>query len=105
MTQLFQNLISNAIKYRSSEPPQIHISATKEVDNWLFSIKDNGLGIDPKYADNVFKIFRRLHSNSEYEGTGVGLAITKRIIERHNGQIWVESEPGNGSTFYFTLPK
>ncbi len=105
MTQLFQNLIGNAIKYRSSEPPQIHISATKEVDNWLFSIKDNGLGIDPKYADNVFKIFRRLHSNSEYEGTGVGLAITKRIIERHNGQIWVESEPGNGSTFYFTLPK
>ena len=105
MTQLFQNLIGNAIKYRSSETPQIHISATKEVDNWLFSIKDNGLGIDPKYADNVFKIFRRLHSNSEYEGTGVGLAITKRIIERHNGQIWVESEPGNGSTFYFTLPK
>ena len=105
MTQLFQNLIGNAIKYRSSEPPQIHISATNEDNNWLFSIKDNGLGIDPKYTDNVFKIFRRLHSNSEYEGTGVGLAITKRIIERHNGQIWVESEPGNGSTFYFTLPK
>jgi light-regulated signal transduction histidine kinase (bacteriophytochrome) len=104
MTQLYQNLIGNAIKYRSSEPPQIHISATKEDNNWLFSIKDNGLGIDPKYAGNIFKIFRRLHSNSEYEGTGVGLAITKRIIERHNGQIWVESEPGNGSTFYFTLP-
>jgi len=105
MTQLFQNIIGNAIKYRSSDPPQIHISVTNEVNNWLFSIKDNGLGIDPKYADNVFKIFRRLHSNSEYEGTGVGLAITKRIVERHNGQIWVESEPGNGSTFYFTLPK
>ena len=74
MTQLFQNLIGNAIKYRSSEPPQIHISATKEDNNWLFSIKDNGLGIDPKYADNVFKIFRRLHSNSEYEGTGVGFS-------------------------------
>jgi light-regulated signal transduction histidine kinase (bacteriophytochrome) len=105
MTQLFQNIIGNAIKYRSSDPPQIHISVTNEANNWLFSIKDNGLGIDPKYADNVFKIFRRLHSNSEYEGTGVGLAITKRIVERHNGQIWVESEPGNGSTFYFTLPK
>ena len=105
MTQLFQNLIGNAIKYRSSEPPKIHISATNEDDNWLFSIKDNGLGIDPKYSDKVFKIFRRLHTNSEYEGTGVGLAITKRIIERHNGQIWVESEPGNGSTFYFTIPK
>ncbi len=105
MTQLFQNLIGNAIKYRSSEPPQIHISATKKDNNWLFSIKDNGLGIDPKYTDNVFKIFRRLHTNSEYEGTGVGLAITKRIIERHNGQIWVESEPGIGSTFYFTIPK
>ncbi len=105
MTQLFQNLIGNAIKYRSSEPPKIHISATNEDNNWLFSIKDNGLGIDPQYTDIVFKIFRRLHTNSEYEGTGVGLAITKRIIERHKGQIWVESEPGNGSTFYFTLPK
>ena len=105
MTQLFQNLIGNAIKYRSSQPPKIHISATKENNNWLFSIKDNGLGIDLKYSSQVFNIFRRLHSNSEYEGTGVGLAITKRIIERHNGQIWVESEPGNGSTFYFTLPK
>ena len=105
MTQLFQNLIGNAIKYRSLESPQIHISAKNENNKWLFSIKDNGLGINPKYADQVFKIFRRLHSNSEYDGTGVGLAITKRIIERHNGQIWVESEPGNGSTFYFTLPK
>ena len=105
MTQLFQNIIGNAIKYRSSEPPKIHISATNKDNDWLFSIKDNGLGMDPKYSDKVFKIFRRLHTNSEYEGTGVGLAITKRIIERHNGQIWVESEPGNGSTFYFTIPK
>ena len=104
MTQLFQNIIGNAIKYRSEESPQIFISATNEDNNWLFSIKDNGLGINSKHANKVFKVFRRLHSNSEYEGTGIGLAITKRIIERHNGQIWVESEPGKGSTFYFTIP-
>jgi signal transduction histidine kinase len=106
ITQLFQNLIGNAIKYRSKIPPEIHISAMHNDDNlWLFSVRDNGLGIDPKYADQVFKIFRRLHTNEEYEGTGIGLAITKRIVERHNGQIWVESEAGKGSTFYFTLPK
>ena len=105
MTQLFQNLIGNAIKYRSEEPPKINISTKNEDKNWLFSIKDNGLGIDPKEADDIFKIFRRLHANNEYEGTGIGLAITKRIIERHDGQIWVDSQPGNGSTFYFTLPR
>jgi signal transduction histidine kinase len=106
ITQLFQNLIGNAIKYRSKIPPEIHISAMHNDDNlWLFRVRDNGVGIDPKYADQVFKIFRRLHTNEEYEGTGIGLAITKRIVERHNGQIWVESEAGKGSTFYFTLPK
>jgi signal transduction histidine kinase len=104
MTQLFQNLIGNAIKYRSNKSPQIYISAANNDDNWLFSVKDNGLGIDPKQADNIFKIFSRLHAINDYEGTGIGLAITKKIIERHNGQIWVESEPGNGSTFYFTIP-
>ena len=105
MTQLFQNLIGNAIKYRSENNPEVHISAKDKDSNWLFSIKDNGLGIDPKHADNIFKIFKRLHTVNEYEGTGVGLAISKRIIERHDGQIWVESEPGKGSTFHFTLPK
>jgi light-regulated signal transduction histidine kinase (bacteriophytochrome) len=101
MTLLFQNLIGNAIKYRTEKTPCIQISATNDDNHWLFSIKDNGLGIDPKQSDNVFKIFRRLHSNEEYEGTG--LAITKRIIERHECNIWVESKLGKGSTFYFTL--
>ena len=103
MTILFQNLIGNAIKYRTEETPYIQISATNDDNNWLFSIKDNGLGIDPKQSDNIFKIFRRLHSNEEYKGA-IGLAITKRIIERHEGNIWVDSKPGKGSTFYFTLP-
>ena len=105
MTLLFQNLIGNAIKYRTEETPYIHISATNDDNNWLFSIKDNGLGINPKQSDNIFKIFRRLHSIDEYEGTGIGLAITKRIIERHEGKIWVESKPGKGSTFLFHITK
>ena len=104
MVQIFQNLIGNALKYRSKETPQIQISARKEDKQWLFSVEDNGIGIDPKYADRIFMIFKRLHTNEEYEGTGIGLAITKRIIERHEGRIWVESELGKGSTFYFTIP-
>ena len=104
MVQIFQNLIDNALKYRSKETPQILISARKEDKQWLFSVEDNGIGIDPKYADRIFMIFKRLHTNEEYEGTGIGLAITKRIIERHEGRIWVESELGKGSTFYFTIP-
>jgi light-regulated signal transduction histidine kinase (bacteriophytochrome) len=104
MIQLFQNLIGNALKYRSKETPQIQISTQKEDNQWIFSVEDNGIGIDPKYADRIFMIFKRLHTNEEYEGTGIGLAITKRIIERHGGNIWVESETGKGSTFYFTIP-
>ncbi|MGP8024721.1 MAG: ATP-binding protein, partial [Methanobacterium sp.] len=104
MIQLFQNLIGNALKYRSKETPQIQISTQKEDKQWIFSVEDNGIGIDPKYADRIFMIFKRLHTNEEYEGTGIGLAITKRIIERHGGNIWVESETGKGSTFYFTIP-
>jgi PAS domain S-box-containing protein len=104
MIQLFQNLIGNALKYRSKETPQIQISTQKEDKQWIFSVEDNGIGIDPKYADRIFMIFKRLHTNEEYEGTGIGLAITKRIIERHEGRIWVESELGKGSTFYFTIP-
>jgi PAS domain S-box-containing protein len=105
MVQLLQNLIGNAIKYRSEENPQIHISAEKEDRYWLFGVKDNGIGIDSKYAERVFTIFQRLHSNEEYDGTGIGLAISKSIVERHGGNIWIESEPDKGSTFYFTIPE
>lgn len=104
IAQIFQNLISNAIKFRSEEPPQIHISAKQEKDYWLFSVKDNGIGIDPKYSERIFEVFKRLHKREEYPGTGIGLSICKKIVERHGGRIWVESEPGKGSTFCFTLP-
>ncbi len=102
--QVFQNLISNAIKFRSSADPEIHVDARRERDEWVFSIKDNGIGIDPKYYDKIFIIFRRLHSREKYPGTGIGLATCKKIVERHGGRIWVESEPDKGSTFYFSLP-
>ncbi|MGB9939098.1 AAA family ATPase [Methanosarcina sp.] len=104
LAQVFQNLISNAIKFRSKELPEIYISAEKKEDQWLFSVSDNGIGIDPKYSDRIFEVFKRLHKREEYPGTGIGLSICKKIVERHGGNIWVESEPGKGSTFYFTLP-
>lgn len=102
LVQLFQNLISNAIKYRRPEPPRIYIDAQHRASDWLFSVRDNGIGIKPEYAQQVFGIFKRLHGN-KYPGTGIGLAICQRIVESCGGRIWVESKPGEGCTFYFTL--
>ena len=105
LSQLFQNLIGNAIKYRGADIPRILISACEAGPEWRFSVKDNGIGIDAQYAEKVFVIFQRLHTMREYPGTGIGLSMCKRIVERHGGRIWFESELGKGSTFYFTLPK
>jgi len=102
--QLFQNLIGNAIKFRGSEPPHVHLSASRNGDRWTFSVRDNGIGIAPEYARRIFILFQRLHSREKYAGTGIGLAICQKIVERHGGDIWVESELGRGATFYFTLP-
>jgi chemotaxis family two-component system sensor kinase Cph1 len=104
LIRLLQNLISNAIKFRSQETPRIHISAKQKEDEWVFSFKDNGIGIEPKFSDQIFVMFQRLHTRQEYPGTGIGLATCKKIIERHGGRIWVESEFGKGSTFFFSIP-
>jgi signal transduction histidine kinase len=120
LTQLFQNLIANALKFCRDTPPAIHLSvlpvdpsnahqsSTTDLASapsaWQFALTDNGIGIEPQYLDRIFVIFQRLHSRSTYSGTGIGLAICKKIVERHGGQIWVESQPGRGSTFYFIIP-
>jgi light-regulated signal transduction histidine kinase (bacteriophytochrome) len=105
MLQLFQNLISNGIKYRKPDvPPRVNVSAERIKREWVFAMKDNGIGIDSHDFDRVFKIFQRLHTREEYPGTGIGLASCKKIVEQHGGRIWIESMPGEGSTFYFSLP-
>jgi PAS domain S-box-containing protein len=104
LTQLFQNLIDNAIKFRNENKPKVHVSAKTKDDEWIFSVKDNGIGIDPKYYDKIFVIFQRLNGKNNFSGTGLGLALCKKIVERHGGKIWVESQLKKGSTFYFTLP-
>jgi len=104
IARLLQNLISNGIKYRSENKPHVHISAQEENQKWIFSVKDNGIGIDAQYKEQVFMIFKRLHSKTLYPGTGIGLAVCKKIVQQHGGEIWIESEPQKGSTFYFSLP-
>ena len=101
---LFQNLIGNAVKFRGDRPPRVEITAKQVESNWLFAVRDNGIGIKPEFHERVFEIFKRLQSQDRFPGTGIGLAICKRIVERYGGRIWVESQFGQGSTFYFTLP-
>jgi signal transduction histidine kinase len=105
LARVFQNLIENGIKFRSDRPPQIEVGARPQDGAWLFWVRDHGIGLEPQYAERIFRIFQRLHTRDKYPGTGIGLAICKRIVERHGGRIWAESQPGQGATFYFTLPQ
>ena len=104
MIQLFQNLIGNALKFRGDKTPRVHVSAERDGDRFKFCVRDNGIGIDSAQAERIFLVFQRLHARDEYEGTGIGLAICQKIVERHGGKIWVESKAGEGAVFFFTLP-
>ncbi|MDQ2946149.1 MAG: ATP-binding protein, partial [Acidobacteriota bacterium] len=105
MVRLFQNLVGNALKYRKADtPPAIHVSAEQKNSAWVITVRDNGIGFDPKYAKDIFSPFKRLHGQQEYSGTGIGLAICRRIVERHGGHIWADSKPGQGASFHFALP-
>ena len=104
LRQVLQNLLSNAITYSGDEPPEIDVTAARRGREWVIAVDDDGIGIDPDEQDRIFTVFDRLHSREEYDGTGIGLALCQRIVERHGGDIWVESEPGEGSTFFVTLP-
>src|SRR6185295_4266130 len=104
LVELFQNVIVNAVKFGSTRPPRIDVTARRDGAEWLFSVSDNGIGIDPQFFGRIFEVFQRLHGQEEYPGTGIGLAICKRIVERFGGRIWLESTPGAGTTFLFSLP-
>jgi len=104
MAQLFQNLIGNALKFRGDRPAVVHVSAARKADDWVFSVTDQGIGIDPEHYERIFQLFQRLHPGAEYPGSGLGLAICKTVVTRHGGRIWVESQPGRGTAFFFTLP-
>jgi chemotaxis family two-component system sensor kinase Cph1 len=104
LAQVFQNLIGNAIKFHGERSPVIHVGAEIRLGEWVLSVIDNGIGIEPQYFERIFQVFQRLHTRKEYQGTGIGLAICKKIVERHGGRIWIESELGTGSSFRFTIP-
>jgi light-regulated signal transduction histidine kinase (bacteriophytochrome) len=103
LKQVLQNLIGNALKFRGQAPPRVHVSARREHGHWRFAVRDNGIGIDPQQVGKLFQVFQRLHTRSEYAGSGIGLAICKKIVEQHGGRIWVESRPQGGSIFYFIV--
>ena len=105
LVQLFQNLIGNAVKFHGAAVPKIHVSAVEKEQEWEVAVTDNGIGVEPQYFERIFMVFQRLHDRGQYPGTGIGLAICKKVVERHGGRLWVESEPGKGSSFHFTLPK